>query len=104
MSRAVGGAETSRRVSGAVVPRHRYGPRLQDRYMRQSYYPWYNAANGKCLDVPSGSYYYGQKGTASTLVTADKISYLELISWGGETSRYAVRSGAAWCIGRQQSA
>jgi len=58
---------------------------------------WYNAYSGKCLDVPYGNYYYGQKVQQYDCNGgSNQLWHLEAHGGG-----YAMCSPSEWCIARQ---
>lgn len=64
-----------------------------------SNYPYYNAASGKCLDVPYGNYYYGQKVQQYDCNGgSNQLWHLETHGGG-----VGICSPNEWCIARDTS-
>jgi Ricin-type beta-trefoil lectin domain len=66
-----------------------------------TYYSWYNVYSGKCLDVPYGNYYYGQK-VQQYDCNGGQNQLFDVEVWG--TNQVSLCSPSGYCIGRQQSA
>lgn len=69
-----------------------------------NYNHWWNAYSQKCLDVPYGNYYYGQKVQQYTCNGGSNQLWSLLPWYDGSVSICAPVGNPQWCIGRQQTA